>query len=175
VSDTSKAGEGPPERPSIGADFVIPLLASALVIYYITQTFEMVWEARATGLFVGCTLLAFCAVHFVRLGRRLLLGEASPGFGVLLANTLHNRQRLALAVLVGLFVFSIEWTGTTLGVILLLVGTMLVMGVRSIPALVTIPLVTAGSIYFLLIWLLASRLPRGPIERLLASLLGIEA
>jgi hypothetical protein len=49
---------------------------------------------------------------------------------------------------------------------------MLVTGVRSVRALLGVALTTTAVVYGLLIRLLDSRLPRGPIENLLGALWG---
>ena len=48
------------------------------------------------------------------------------------ADTLFNRQRLALIVLVALFIIALPWTGTTLGLFLVLIASMWTLGVTSI-------------------------------------------
>ena len=160
------------ERPALGADLIIPLIGSALATYYLLSTAELDWEARSAGLFVGTVLLALCAIQFVRIIAAAATGRGTLGLGGLLAGTAHNRQRLGLAVLVALFIATISWTGTTLGLWLLLVASMLVMGVRNAGTLLSVATITAAVVYVLLILLLNTRLPRGLIEKLIAGALG---
>jgi hypothetical protein len=49
---------------------------------------------------------------------------------------------------------------------------MLLMGVRSVRALIGVALATTAVVYVLLIWLLNSRLPQGPAEKLIKLLTG---
>jgi peptidoglycan/LPS O-acetylase OafA/YrhL len=156
----------------IGADFIIPLLACMLAIYYLTTTTDLVWEARAAGVVIGVPLIVLCVVHMTRMGLRIASRRATLGTGALFENNLFNRQRLGLAVLAALFVATIQWTGTTLGLLLFLIGSMLILGVRSIRIIAGISIITAALVYALLIVLLSSRLPQGPIEKLLAPLVG---
>ena len=162
------------ERPAIGADLVIPVLASALAAYYLITTAELDWEARSAGLFVGTVLLAMCAFQILRILAGVITGRGSIGFGELISNTVHNRQRLALIVLVALFIGTIGWTGTTLGLFLLLACSLWVMGVRQPITLLSVAFTTSAVVYTLLILLLNTRLPRGLIERLIAGLIGQE-
>jgi hypothetical protein len=172
VDSRSDAGEpGNPPEP-IGTDFIIPVLACILAIYYLATTTDLVWEARAAGVVIGIPLLVLCFVHMTRMGLRIMSRRATLGTGDLFADNLFNRQRLGLAALAIFFVATIEWTGTTLGLFLFLNGSMLVLGVRSIRILAGISLVASGLVYGLLIVLLSSRLPQGPIEKLLAPLVG---
>lgn len=164
----------------LGADFIIPVLACGLAIYYLATTTDLVWEARAAGVFVGVPLLAMCAFHFARTGYRIAQGKGTLGTGDLFANTPFNRQRLALAVLIALFVAAIPFIGTSLGLFLVLVASMWVLGVRRVRTLVLVAGVTSATVYLLLIQLVSSRLPQGPVEWLIgwiaasgAHLLGI--
>ncbi len=160
------------EKAALGADLIIPAIGSGLAIYYLLSTAELDWEARSAGLFVGTVLLSLCAVQLVRSVVALVSGRASIGFDDLLANTLHNRQRLGLMVLVALFIATIGWTGTTLGLFLLLVGSLLVMGVREPVKLFLVAFCTSAVVYTMLIYLLDTRLPRGVIEKAIAAALG---
>lgn len=154
-------------RTALGADVIIPVLACGLTAYYFVSTLDLVWEAKATGIFVGIVLIALCAVQFVRFGLQIAAGRASLSLGDLTDNTLFNRQRLALLIMVALFVGAIEWVGTTLGLFILLIGSMWVMGVRSVRTLVGVAFVTAAVVHLVLITLLGSRLPQGVLINLI--------
>jgi hypothetical protein len=125
-----------------------------------------------TGVFIAAVLAPLCVVHMVRMVAAISRGRGTFGFGDLLDNTVFNRQRLGLVTMVALFIAAIEWVGTTAGLFLLLVGCMLLMGVRNVRALLGVALTTTAVVYVLLIYLLNSRLPQGPVERLLGSVLG---
>jgi hypothetical protein len=144
-------------------------LACCLIGYYFVSTLDLVWEARATGLVVGCMLIALCAAQFVRLGMRIWAGDGGGGFGELTENNLFNRQRLALVVLIALFIVSLPWIGATLGLFLVLFGCMWALGVRRIPVLVGVALTTAAIVHLVFVYLLASRLPRGIFQSLLST------
>ena len=159
------------EQPN-GAGFIIPVLAVALVIYYSATTLGTTWEAKVTGVVIGAILVPLCLVHMARMVAAIAGGRGTISLGDLVANTAFNRQRIALVALIALFIATIEWVGTTLGFFLLLLGCMLVMGVRSIRALLGIAGVATAVVYGLLIYLLGSRLPRGPVEHVLGLLLG---
>ncbi len=161
-----------PPREALGADLIIPVLGSSLAAYYLLSTADLDWEARSAGLFVGTVLLILCAIQLVRTIVALVRGSGTLGFGTLITNTQHNRQRLALIVLVALFIATIGWTGTTLGLFLLLVASMLVMGVREPGKLIGVAFCTSAVVYGMLIYLLNTRLPHGVIEKAIAAALG---
>jgi hypothetical protein len=175
VDQSSEHGSDGARPEPLGADLIVPGLATGLTLYYLVTTADLVWEAKATGLFVGAVLLALCAAQFLRLGRRIVARRGSLSLGELIANDVHDRRRLGLLVLVAFFVATIGWLGTTLGLFLLLVGSMLVMGVRDVRTLAAVALTTSAVVYVLLILLLNTRLPRGLLEKLLAAAFGLEA
>lgn len=157
------------EKEAIGADLIIPVAACMLTIYYMVSTVDLAWESKATGIVIGVCLLALCAVYFLRTAVKVAIGSGRLSFGDLLEMKGFNLQRIALLVLTTLFILTIEWTGTTLGLFLLLITGMWVTGVRSWWQLFGISLAVSGTVYVLLIELLNSRLPRGFIENLIAS------
>lgn len=169
MSDIQKAERG---STALGAYFIIPLLACGLTIYYLVSTDDLVWEAKATGFFIGGILMFLCVAQFIRLGRRVVRGEGNLGLGDLSENTLFNRQRLALLALVFLFIVTLQWVGTTPGLFIVLIASMWVMGVRSLRALVGVALATAVVVHLLLITLVGSQLPQGVFKGLFSSLLG---
>ena len=66
------------------------------------------------------------------------------------------------------FIIALPWIGTTLGLFLVLIACMRLLGVTSIRQLVTVAAATAATVYVLLIYLVSSRLPQGPVEWLIA-------
>jgi len=161
------------ERPALGADLIIPGLGSGLAAYYLITTADLDLEAKSAGLFVGLTLLALCAIQFMRIIIRIVRGDGTLGFGEMFANTRYNRQRLILILLVALFIATIGWTGTTLGLFLLLTFSMLVMGVREPGMLFAVAFTTSAVVYVLLIYLLNTRLPHGVIEKAMTAAFGL--
>jgi len=71
-----EAGRG--IKPALGAYFIIPLLACGLTLYFLVSTWNLVWEARSTGTFIGVILLLLAKPV-----RRMLGGSdtspATPG------------------------------------------------------------------------------------------------
>ncbi len=111
------------------------------------------------------------AFRAARTADRIRIAAVSA-LGGCIGDALFNRQRLGLLVLAILFIATIQWVGTTLGLFLLLVASMLVMGVRSPRVVFGVALLTAAVVYLLLIYLLGSRLPHGVIENVLSAIWG---
>lgn len=161
MSSPERGAPEPQARAALGGDFIIPALGCGLTLYYLASTTDLVWEARATGTVIGLTLLALCAVLFVRLGLRISSGEASFSFGDLFKNEEFNRQRFGLAAMMALYIVTIYWVGATVGLFFLLIGCMWLLGVRSMRQLLGIALSAALFVHLTLIVLLDSKLPRG--------------
>jgi hypothetical protein len=162
-------------REPLGADFIIPVMACILAGYYLATTTDLVWEARAAGVAVGVPLIAMCVYHMGRTTWRIIKGEGSFSFGEIFEDNLFNRQRLGLLILTTLFIIALPWTGTTLGLFLVLIASMRLLGVTSIRQLVLVAATTAATVYVLLMYLVNSRLPQGPVEWLIARIFGIGA
>ena len=174
MTDNTDQSQRADTREPLAADFIIPLMSCGLAGYYLATTTDLVWEARAAGVAVGVPLIAMCVFHMGRMIYRIVQGRGSFSFGDLFANTLFNRQRLVLGLLTVVFIAALPWTGTTLGLFLVLIASMRMLGVTSIRQLVTVAAATAATVYVLLIYLTSSRLPQGPVERLIAWIFGIE-
>lgn len=162
----------PQASAALGGDFIIPALGVGLTVYYLVSTVDLVWEAKATGLVIGLLLLALCFVQFVRLGIRLKTGGGNLSLGELISDTAFNRQRLGLIVMVTLYVVTIYWVGATVGLFLLLIGTMRLLGVTKVRTLLGVAFVAAALVHLSLITLLDSKLPRGVLLDWLSAQMG---
>lgn len=156
---------------ALGSDLIIPGIASALAIYYLISTADLAWEARATGVSIAVILLSLCVLLLFRSFAFVIEGLLPLGFGALFEASRFNLQRVALLSLAALFVATIQWVGTTLGIFVLLILMMLVMGVRSLKLILSIATASAATVYLLFIYLLNSRMPRGYLESLLGQIL----
>lgn len=175
MTDSTGEGRRADTREPLAADFIIPLMSCGLAGYYLATTTDLVWEARSAGVVVGVPLILMCVFHMGRTLYRIIKGTGSLSFGDMFANTLFNRQRLVLGLLTAAFIIALPWTGTTLGLFLVLVAGMRMLGVTSIRQLVLVAAITAAVVYVLLIYLVSSRLPQGPVEWLINWIFGIGA
>jgi hypothetical protein len=160
------------ERAAIGGDLIIPILAAAFTVYFLVDSADLVWEARANGTVIGVVLLGLIAVQVARMASALRAGRATLSLGPFAALDEAQRKRIALLIVLVVFVATIHWLGTTLGVFLTMLAAMWALGYRDLGRSTLIAAVTAGTVYLLFIALLQTRLPAGPVERLLAPLFG---
>ena len=165
----------PPEdkaRPALGADLIIPVLAAGFTIYFLVSTGRFTWEAKANGVVIGVTLLALLAMQVVRIFASVRRGDGTLGLGDIAAPSTAQGQRIALIVILALFVGTISWLGTTLALFLAMTASMFVLGVRRPAELFGVPLVTSVVVYLVFVLLLPTRMPLGLVENGLAALAG---
>ena len=77
MADNPGPGRARGGREPLAADFIIPLIACGLAIYYLATTTDLVWEARAAGVFVGVPLIAMCVLHMGRTLYRIASAKAA--------------------------------------------------------------------------------------------------
>src|SRR3546814_236934 len=154
-------------RKGIGADLILPLMATAYAVYYVYTVADFPWEAQMSGTFIAIAIWLLVGVMLVSTGLKLHRGEVT-----LRATGLSKPQsklllRTAFISLTALNILLMPWLGFTLAVMLFLLSGMWLLGVRAVKPLVIIPL-AAGSVgYLLFIAALDTRLPYGPVEILL--------
>jgi hypothetical protein len=161
-----------PGKSALGADLVIPLLAAAFTIYFLVTSASLVWEARANGTVVGVALLIMVAIQLARVGLQVRKGRASLSLGELAGGSTAQIQRLMLLLVLVVFVATVPWLGTTLGLFLVMIASMWTLGVRRAPTLLGIAFAVSATVYVLFIAILQSRLPAGPVEHALSSIRG---
>lgn len=167
---STKSGAGQPKP--LGADLVLPALATGFTIYFFVSVGDLAWEAKANAVVIGTGLLALVALFLVRTGLMLARGAATLGFDKLIEPRWAWGPRLAIIGLCAVFIFLLPWLGLTLGLFLLTAALMFLLKAGSWRSIVATAAIVAATSYLLFIALLNSRLPRGPVEQLLAALIG---
>ena len=171
MSEQNREGASPERRSALGADLIIPLLAAGLTIYFLASTSSLVWEARANGTVIGAVLLILIAMQALKVGRQLRARQGILSLGDLVERSPVQAQRLGLFAIMTLFILVIPWVGTTLGLLLSMLAGMWILGVRDLRYLFGVSFAVAATVYILFMVLLKSRLPSGPLEAVLGSLL----
>lgn len=161
------------DKPALGGDFVIPVLALAFAAYFFWSIDDLEWEARANGVVIGTVLVALVALQVFVTLRKIMRGAATWGIGALLEPRQVLGARVALLVILTAFVGFLHYTGVTLGLLLMMVSSMWVLGVRAWRILAGMSLLVAAIIYVLFIAILKAKLPHGPVENLLALIPGL--
>ena len=159
-------------RAALGADLVIPALALAFAIYFFVSTAGLAWEAKANGVVIGAALIALVVLQVGRIVLRVMRGQGTLDFDPLWRPSELLWKRMGLVAVTALFIATLPWLGLTLGLWLGTLAQLWIIGVRRWKILFSIPTATAACVYLLFIALLDSGFPHGPVENLLAPLLG---
>ena len=117
------------KRPA-GGDLIVPLLAGSFAIYYISTVWDLPWEARANGMFLGSLLLLLVTLFVLRTGHSLYRGTASLSLRRLIEPRQFHARRLGLIALMIAFIAVIPYLGFTLTMFSFLLLAMLLLGVR---------------------------------------------
>lgn len=161
-----------PERKPLGGDLIIPVMAGGFTLYFLAETNHLAWEARANGVVIGGLLLLLIALQIGRTVLRRFIGHGNLGLGDLGTRDAVQVKRLAIIAVLILFVGTIGYLGTSLALFLTMGALMWILGVRKPTTLLMGSVGIAAVVYLGFILFLGTRLPRGPVENLLAALGG---
>jgi hypothetical protein len=165
-------GALPESKTAVGADLIIPALAAAFTLYFLIDSANLVWEARANGTLIGVTVLAMILIQLFRIAVKLREGTATLSLGEFARMSSGHAKRIAVLAVLIVFIATVPWLGTTLGLLLTMAALMWILGVRDPKVLVGAAAATAGTVYLLFIAFLKTQLPVGLIEHLLQKLFG---
>ncbi|MDQ5848862.1 MAG: tripartite tricarboxylate transporter TctB family protein [Pseudomonadota bacterium] len=154
-------------RSPLGADLVIPALALGFAAYFFISIADLAWEAKANGVVIGGVLVLLIAVQLARTGLQLRRGEGDLSLRPLWEPREAASKRIGMVIITVLFIATLKWLGLTLGLLLALLASLWLMGVRKPVPLVVVPVGVAAAAYLLFIALLQSDIPHGPLEALL--------
>ena len=112
------------------------------------------------------------AAQIVRIAVKVARGRANLRADALWKPREVLGKRLGMVAITVAFVFAIPWVGLTLGLFLGMAAALWVMGVRRPKVLLILSAAVAASAYLLFIAALDANFPHGPVERLLAPLVG---
>lgn len=169
---TDKPTSDTPEKQSIGGDLVIPTAGLIFTLYYFTTIINSPWTAQVSAFFIGTILIALIAIFFFQSFTKLIRGEADLGFSTLFSKADITSGRFGLFAITLLFIFLIEWAGFTLTLFAFLFTGMLVLSKGRKKGFITALSIGFSLMgYGLFIIAFETRLPHGPFEWLMESIL----
>lgn len=173
MSDETPPGDARGRKSALGADLIIPVMAFAFAIYFFVSVSGLAWEARANGTVIGAALVAFVVFQVFRTLREVRAGRADLSLGEFGIRSPEQMKRIWIVVLLAAFVAAVPYTGTTLGLFLVMLASMWILGVRSPKTLLGASAGVAIVGYVLFIALLKTQFPEGPVEWLGARVFGV--
>jgi hypothetical protein len=96
------------DKPSHGADLVIPVMALAFAAYFFFSIAELAWEAKANGVVIGAVLVALAVAQLVRIGLRVYRGEGGLRMNALLEPRDALPKRLGLVLITIAFIATMH-------------------------------------------------------------------
>jgi hypothetical protein len=154
-------------------ELIIPVLAVAFTIYYLTTITEVPWIAQASAVFVACLLFIAVFAYAVRTIGRIRRGEEKITFGNI--NTVPNfpiqiKRGLLLTAIIG-YIVLLEPLGFTLATFLFLFsGVVTLSSLQNWKAAVKVAAICSILGYLIFILFFKTRFPKGFFENAVEAL-----
>jgi len=162
----------PKSKKQIGGESIIPVAALIFTLYYFYSITDSPWTAQVNAFMVGSVLILVVGIFVYSRIKLLIAGKAELGFSKLLAPYDILGKRLTfMGITIG-YLIVINWVGFTLTTFLFLWLSMMLLAGWKRPALfafISAIMAMVGWLAFILLF--ETRLPKGPIEHLLAGLM----
>lgn len=155
-------------KAPIGADLAIPLLALGFAVYFFWSIADLTWEAKANGVVIGTALIALVGVQLVRMALRVARGEADLRTDPLWQPSEVLAKRVGMVLVTVAFIAVLQLLGLTLSLLIAMMASLAIMGVRKVSTVLWISFAVAAAAYILFIAVLDSAFPHGVIEKLLS-------
>jgi Tripartite tricarboxylate transporter TctB family len=158
-----------PEAPrNVLPDLIIPLMALAFSVYYLTTITEVPWIAQASAVVVSgllfCSILAFAA----RTVSRLRSGREVVRLGGLAIDRRNDPRRAGLLGLSIAYVWFIEDFGFTITTaVFLFLAVVLLSSPANWRNAALVAVVSSLIGYFVFVFVFETRFPEGPVESFL--------
>jgi hypothetical protein len=156
------------QKPPLGADLVIPLLAIGFSIYFFWSIADLAWEAKANGVVIGVALVALVVLQVARIALAVARGQGDLSTAPLWQPREVLLKRLGMVAVTVAFILLLEVLGLTLSLFAAMVAALVTMGVRRPVTVLAISFAVAAAAYLLFIAVLDAGFPHGPIEKLLS-------
>ena len=119
---------------------------------------------------IGTLLVILVLAQLVRLGTRVVRGQADLGLDAVLNPRDALPKRVGMVILTVAFIVAVQWLGLTLALFLGMAAALYLMGLRKATRIFWIASAVAACAYGLFIALLESDMPHGPVENLISAL-----
>ena len=164
----------PPEQDSdapknVLPDLIIPAMALAFSVYYLTTITEVPWIAQASAVLVSGLLLLSILAFAVRTIARINAGTEFIGLGGLRFDRDVNVKRLGLLALTVAYIWFIEDLGFTISTMAFLFVAIVLLSSLANWRNAAVVAVSCSLIgYVVFIFVFETRFPKGPVETFLA-------
>ena len=160
------------EPKNVLPDLIIPILAFAFAVYYLTTITEVPWISQASAITVSCLLALAILAFAIRTIVRIKRGQEQIVIGRYLTDKSTQIKRVILLILTIAYVFLIEPLGFTLTTFaFIFLGIILLSSFSNWKNAAIVSLACSVVGYVVFIYLFQTRFPKGFIENYLEGLL----
>lgn len=171
ASTQDRPEESGEQGRQMGGELIVPLLALAFTLYYISSVIDSPWSAQLNAFMVGSVLIVLVLLFFGYAAREVLKGRATLGVSNLLAPYEILPKRAGFVALSLAYLVVMPWLGLTLTTFLFMASSMLLLGGGRRPLLaLSAAAVMAVTALVVFIILFQKRFPEGPVEFLVEAL-----
>ena len=169
MNEQTPPESGKPASKNVLPDLIIPVMALAFTIYYLTTITEVPWIAQASAVLVSALLLAAILAFAVRTTLRIKAGTEMLSFSGLDLDYSNNVKRVGLLALAIAYVWFIEDLGFTIStVIFMFLAIILLSSLANWKNAAWVALCCSLIGYIVFIFMFETRFPKGPVETFLA-------
>ncbi len=155
----------------MGGELIVPILALAFTLYYISSVIDSPWSAQLNAFLVGSVLIVLVLAFIAYAAREVLSGRATLGATNLLAPYDILPKRIGFIALTLAYLVVMQWLGLTLTTFLFMAASMLLLGGGRRPLVcLAAAAVMAATALVVFIMLFQKRFPEGPVEYLVQAL-----
>jgi hypothetical protein len=159
------------DKRQIGGELIVPVLALAFTLYYISTVINSPWSAQLNAFLVGSVLIVLVLAFFAYAAREVLSGQATLGASNLLAPYEFLPKRAGFIFLTLAYLVVMQWLGLTLTTFLFMAASMLLLGGGRRPVVcLAAATVMAATALVVFVILFQKRFPEGPVEVLVEAL-----
>jgi hypothetical protein len=160
-----------PAKPNIAGELIIPVLGVLFTIYYIVTVLDSPWTAQVNAYMVGSVLLAVSVVFFGLKFRDLIRGDVVLHVPMARGLTAIKSAQTGFILIALGYLVIMDMLGFTLATaVFFWVAMMLLDGGRRPVMKIGLSAVMALIGYLVFILMFETRLPKGPVEAILAGL-----
>ena len=152
-------------------DLIIPVLALAFTVYYLTTITEVPWIAQASAITVSALLLLSIIAFAIRTAVRISKGREFISWSRLDIDTVYMARRMILLALTVAYVYFLDVLGFTLATAMFIFcGIILLSSIANWRKALLVALSCSVTGYIVFIHFFQTRFPKGIIENFLKGL-----
>jgi hypothetical protein len=127
------------KRKGILPELIIPIAAIGFAIYYLSTVWQLPFQAKVIGLYVGSAIGILSAILFVRFGIELFTGKKSFGVAGFSSDSVTEWRRWTILGLTCAFIGLMQFIGFVVSIFLFVFLAVLIIGgiQRLKPAILT--------------------------------------